>query len=153
MSNPQEDREKCEFPEGKESYCPRCYFEDEKTILRKDCPHNKSSHPQDDFEKEWKEIINPKIFRCNSCGLSYPDYCKCESPVVDIKERVKVFRSKWQEEARNDARQKTLEECMEMIKEMIGDWHKRGGRDVGYYNALQDLLSSLQTKVEKDKEE
>jgi len=28
-----------EFPEGKESYCPRCYFEDEVTILKKDCKH------------------------------------------------------------------------------------------------------------------
>lgn len=27
-----------EFPEGKESYCPRCYFQDEKVILREDCP-------------------------------------------------------------------------------------------------------------------
>lgn len=30
-----------EFPEGKENYCPRCYFDDDKVILRKDCPHNK----------------------------------------------------------------------------------------------------------------
>lgn len=29
-----------EFPEGKENYCPRCYFENDKVILRKDCPHN-----------------------------------------------------------------------------------------------------------------
>ena len=26
-----------EFPEGKENYCPRCYFEDNKVVLRKDC--------------------------------------------------------------------------------------------------------------------
>lgn len=30
-----------EFPEGKENYCPRCYFEDDKIVLRKDCPHAK----------------------------------------------------------------------------------------------------------------
>lgn len=30
-----------EFPEGKEKYCPRCYFENDKVILRKDCEHNK----------------------------------------------------------------------------------------------------------------
>lgn len=35
------DNKTDEFPEGKEAYCPRCYFEDDKTILRKDCPHNK----------------------------------------------------------------------------------------------------------------
>jgi len=28
-----------EFPEGKDNYCPRCYFNDDKVILRKDCPH------------------------------------------------------------------------------------------------------------------
>jgi len=28
-----------EFPQGKENYCPRCYFEDDKVILRKDCNH------------------------------------------------------------------------------------------------------------------
>lgn len=30
-----------EFPEEKENYCPQCYFENDKVILRKDCPHNK----------------------------------------------------------------------------------------------------------------
>ena len=28
-----------EFPEGKENYCPRCYFEYEIVTLRKGCPH------------------------------------------------------------------------------------------------------------------
>lgn len=28
-----------EFPEGKENYCPICYFEDDKVILRIDCRH------------------------------------------------------------------------------------------------------------------
>jgi len=32
---------KQEFPLGKESYCPRCYFEDDKRVLRENCPHNK----------------------------------------------------------------------------------------------------------------
>lgn len=35
-----EKAEKFEFPEGKENYCPLCYFGDNKVILRKDCPHN-----------------------------------------------------------------------------------------------------------------
>ena len=26
-----------EFPLGKENYCPRCYFESDKVILRVDC--------------------------------------------------------------------------------------------------------------------
>lgn len=30
-----------EFPEGKENYCPQCYFVDDKIILKKDCKgHN-----------------------------------------------------------------------------------------------------------------
>lgn len=29
-----------EFPKGKESYCPRCYFERSMVVLRKECPHN-----------------------------------------------------------------------------------------------------------------
>jgi hypothetical protein len=28
-----------EFPKGKEAYCPQCYFQDEKVILKIDCPH------------------------------------------------------------------------------------------------------------------
>lgn len=35
-----DDTNNGEFPKGKESYCPRCYFDDEKVILREDCPHN-----------------------------------------------------------------------------------------------------------------
>ena len=36
-----------EFPEGKENYCPKCYFGEPpefkgKVILRKDCPHNRA---------------------------------------------------------------------------------------------------------------
>lgn len=36
-----------EFPQGKEAYCPRCYFEDEETTLRSDCPHNKKPLPKE----------------------------------------------------------------------------------------------------------
>ena len=38
-----------EFPKGKEEYCPRCYFEDEVTILREDCPHRTTK--QDKYQK------------------------------------------------------------------------------------------------------
>ena len=38
-----------EFPKGKEEYCPRCYFEDEVTILREDCPHRTTK--QDKYHK------------------------------------------------------------------------------------------------------
>lgn len=26
-----------EFPDGKDNYCPQCYFEDNKVVLRGDC--------------------------------------------------------------------------------------------------------------------
>ncbi len=39
-----------EFPEGKENYCPRCYFENSKVILRKDCPHNSAKQGDTDNE-------------------------------------------------------------------------------------------------------
>lgn len=38
-----------EFPKGKEEYCPRCYFEDEVTILRENCPHLTTN--QDKYQK------------------------------------------------------------------------------------------------------
>jgi hypothetical protein len=38
-----------EFPDGKENYCPRCYFEDDLVVLKKDCKHNK---------KEYKDLKN-----------------------------------------------------------------------------------------------
>lgn len=30
-----------EFPKGKENYCPTCYFDDDKVILRSECPCNR----------------------------------------------------------------------------------------------------------------
>ena len=33
-----------EFPLGKENYCPRCYFENDKVVLREDCPHTNNPH-------------------------------------------------------------------------------------------------------------
>ena len=30
-----------EFPKGKDNYCPACYFEEDKVILRDECIHNK----------------------------------------------------------------------------------------------------------------
>lgn len=29
-----------EFPQGKENYCPRCYFENDLVVLRTECKHN-----------------------------------------------------------------------------------------------------------------
>lgn len=46
-----------EFPEGKENYCPRCYFEDEKVVLKKDCPHN---NPQKNLEIKVEDTIKLK---------------------------------------------------------------------------------------------
>lgn len=43
-----------EFPKGKESYCPQCYFDDDKTILREECPHRlESLEFQIDYLAKW----------------------------------------------------------------------------------------------------
>ena len=47
-----------EFPQGKESYCPRCYFDDDTVILRKDCPHNPMQEPIKDIHGFTAEDIS-----------------------------------------------------------------------------------------------
>lgn len=37
---PKMNDEMREFPLGKDNYCPRCYFDDDKTVLRRDCKHS-----------------------------------------------------------------------------------------------------------------
>jgi hypothetical protein len=44
-----------EFPQGKESYCPQCYFEDEKVVLRSECKHNALT-PSLQVEEDKKEV-------------------------------------------------------------------------------------------------
>lgn len=34
----QKEAESAEFPEGKENYCPQCYFDKDKVVLRAECP-------------------------------------------------------------------------------------------------------------------
>lgn len=52
-----------EFPKGKETYCPRCYFEDDVTVLREDCKHNQEvklapeGTPLAAFQKERTDAI------------------------------------------------------------------------------------------------
>lgn len=55
-----------EFPQGKESYCPQCYFDDDKVILRKDCPHNSPMTPQDKQPGKCCEKCN-----INTASFSY----------------------------------------------------------------------------------
>ena len=52
----QED-EKKEFPKGKDIYCPRCYFEDDEKVLRKDCKHNQKKG----MFKKLKEFISEVV--------------------------------------------------------------------------------------------
>ena len=57
-----------EFPEGKENYCPQCYFEDDKVILRKDCPHKIKESPA---ITNTKRIMNETIQRMKNCHCDY----------------------------------------------------------------------------------
>ena len=45
-----------EFPQGKENYCPQCYFENEKVILRVDCGH-RNLPPSEEWEGRLKSIL------------------------------------------------------------------------------------------------
>lgn len=53
-----------EFPKGKNSYCPKCYFGEPpefegKVILRKDCEHNQLTPSDVDLlEEAWGIIAN-----------------------------------------------------------------------------------------------
>lgn len=41
-----------EFPQGKENYCPRCYFECDKVILRINCPHSAIKKVAEDYKNK-----------------------------------------------------------------------------------------------------
>lgn len=53
-----------EFPRGKEMYCPRCYFDDDITVLRDDCKHSQEvtlapeGTPLAVFQKERTDAIS-----------------------------------------------------------------------------------------------
>lgn len=69
---PYSTKEKCEivndleFDRKKEAYCPKCYFEDNKQILRSECPHSTSTYKGDiircgcgEILKEgWEEVVD-----------------------------------------------------------------------------------------------
>lgn len=46
-----------EFPQGKENYCPRCYFEDDKVILKSECKHR----PLPDWWEGTKQCIEANL--------------------------------------------------------------------------------------------
>lgn len=77
-----------EFPKGKEAYCPRCYFEDEKTVLREECPHNSSSNePKSECFGEMVICEYCKKPYCNGCFAKCPNYDSThpsQSPVSDM---------------------------------------------------------------------
>lgn len=53
-----------EFPEGKDLYCPRCYFNDDRTILRRDCPHNNPvSTPTESVQVPYGSLHNGEFVK------------------------------------------------------------------------------------------
>ena len=50
-----------EFPQGKENYCPRCYFENEKVGRRLDCPHQRESFTTPQGTKDWRERVSNEV--------------------------------------------------------------------------------------------
>ena len=65
--NPMQEPTNKEFPRGKENYCPRCYFEDEMTVLRRDCKHNKDQEPTKGCQHEWQGWSDYST-DCKKCG-------------------------------------------------------------------------------------
>ena len=57
-----------EFPEGKENYCPRCYFQDEIVILRTECIHSVAPKPKEEkFPEENPELSDELAETCPKC--------------------------------------------------------------------------------------
>lgn len=63
-----------EFPEGKENYCPRCYFEDDLTVLRSECKHFKSAHV--DSATEMFKALGVKVVDVSTKCDCKNKYCK-----------------------------------------------------------------------------
>ena len=57
-----------EFPQGKENYCPRCYFENEKVGRRLDCPHQRESFTTPQGTKNWRERFNEEFGNAGDMG-------------------------------------------------------------------------------------
>jgi len=57
-----------EFPMGKESYCPQCYFEDDITILRENCKHNCQACIAEE-KYQGKSKLHTCDKRCKQCQL------------------------------------------------------------------------------------
>ena len=141
-----------EFPEGKESYCPQCYFEDDKTILRKDCPHNNSP---DTFNT--KECINGH----KMTGVGFDDCCPedeapwKESGVEWLKfeeEFAKIYYgndhqgfgklSKYVFNLLTSSRSQVLEQIKEELKH-IAMYHPEGKPNCFSVSDVLDLLERL----------
>lgn len=45
----------------KDRFCPACYFEEDKQIMRKDCPHNKNESIKDEFISFCKAYCNKYV--------------------------------------------------------------------------------------------
>jgi len=102
-----------EFPKGKENYCPRCYFENEKVILREDCPHNKSIT---------KEILK-KGHKLYAEFANVPLGKRAEWLENLVKDTYEAGRAYWEPSEyhkdiwRKEARQSTISEIIELLPE------------------------------------
>lgn len=86
MTNINESGEKTqEFPEGKEAYCPKCYFENEKTILKKDCPH---SLEKSTIDKKIEWVLLQRINFIGDETSTFNGY-----PDAIIKELTELYRT------------------------------------------------------------
>lgn len=60
-----------EFPLGKENYCPQCYFEDNKAVLKTECKH--APKPEEPVKKlTGKDILAEKRELFMNSPIGYP---------------------------------------------------------------------------------
>lgn len=65
------NQEKCkEFPQGKEAYCPQCYFDLGKTVLRIDCIGHSKQEKELKYCDQCKQMTNHSLHQCLKCKLT-----------------------------------------------------------------------------------
>lgn len=129
-----------EFPQEKENYCPQCYFELERVILRSDCLGH----------GEWKECFDRERNLICGCGChqSQSDYraksCICQKPSNKSKSKdmnplndettkgiMKGLRdSSWKSESQpsSEGREKEFSDFFDMVRHFIPRYKKNIGK-------------------------
>ena len=155
-----------EFPEGKENYCPKCYFQNEgRVILRKDCPHNNPPclncwhhhmnkaehdcpcHSAPSKDTQFSEIVDSihHIADGRTCLTKDGSLCPCQKKQL-LSALTKV---------RADVIKETMEKCMKAIPKkmetapyiyaglIIDNANMQAGMLMGFNLAIEQMKSNI----------